>query len=296
MEQKKEIAGATPARVESTDKRNITDSVLARINSFMTTGELSLHANYSAENALKSAWLILQETVDRNGKPVLEICTQGSIANALFDMVVQGLSPLKKQCYFIAREGKLYMDRSYMGTMAVAKRDGGIKGITANCVYEGDVFEYNIDVETGLRRIVKHEQSLNNLDKAVVGAYAILDLGDGVRHVEIMNKVQIGIAWNQGPMKGNSPAHNKFPDEMAKRTVINRACKPFINSSDDSNLEENDPIVATKEAAIKLNGNSAPLSIEPEAKNLSISEAVEVKEEQPEKEVQKNGKQKEMGF
>lgn len=296
MEQKKELAGATPAKVESSDKRNITDSVLARINSFMTTGELSLHANYSAENALKSAWLILQETVNKDNKPVLEVCTQSSIANTLFDMVIQGLSPLKKQCYFIAYGTKLTLSRSYMGTMAVAKRDGGVKHITANCIYKGDVFQYKIDGETGLKSIVVHEQELDNLDKEVVGAYAILDLGDGLTHVEIMNAVQIKKAWLQGNAKGNSGAHNNFGDEMAKKTVVGRACKYFINSSDDSNLEENDPAVVEKEATIKLNGNSTQLSIEPEAKNLSISEAVEVKEEQPEKEAPKNGKQKEMGF
>ncbi|MCA6767771.1 recombinase RecT, partial [Enterococcus hirae] len=29
---------------------------------------------------------------------------------------------------------------------------------------------------------------------------------------------------------------NDFPEEMAKRTVINRAAKPFINTSDDAEL------------------------------------------------------------
>jgi recombination protein RecT len=57
-------------------------------------------ANYSYSNALKSAYLILSETVDREKKPVLQRCSQASIINTLLDMTIQGLSSAKKQCYF----------------------------------------------------------------------------------------------------------------------------------------------------------------------------------------------------
>src|SRR5690606_136093 len=30
--------------------------------------------------------------------------------------------------------------------------------------------------------------------------------------------------------------HKEFPQEMAKRTIINRTCKAFLNSSDDGSL------------------------------------------------------------
>lgn len=51
-----------------------------------------------------------------------------------------------------------------------------------------------------------------------------------------MNMNQIRNAWNQGYAKGASGAHKNFTDEMAKKTVINRACKMFANTSDDSDL------------------------------------------------------------
>src|SRR5699024_3228890 len=41
-------------------------------------------------------------------------------------------------------------------------------------------------------------------------------------------------AWGQS--KTQQDVHKKFPQEMAKRTVINRAAKAFINTSDDSDL------------------------------------------------------------
>ena len=49
-----------------------------------------------------------------------------------------------------------------------------------------------------------------------------------------MTMDQIKKAWGQGATKGGSPAHKDFTEEMAKKTVINRACKRFINTSDDS--------------------------------------------------------------
>lgn len=236
-------SGAQPAPAQqpqqnlSIVQKDVVDTVLSKIKDFEEAGELKLPANYSAVNALKSAWLILQETKDRNDKPALVVCTKESVANALLDMVVQGLSPMKKQCYFIVYGGKLTLQRSYLGTLAIAKRVGGVKTAVANCVYEGDEFIFSIDPETGLKKIVKHVQTLEGLDaNKVKGAYAILITDDDRVLVEIMNITQIKQAWMQGATKGASPAHKNFGDEMAKKSVIGRACKILIGMSDDSAL------------------------------------------------------------
>ena len=92
-------------------QKNVADAVLVKIAHFQKAGDIRLPADYSPENALKSAWLILLETKNREGKPVLETCTKESIANALLNMVIQGLSPVKKQCDFIAYGDKLTMSR-----------------------------------------------------------------------------------------------------------------------------------------------------------------------------------------
>ena len=42
-------------------------------------------------------------------------------------------------------------------------------------------------------------------------------------------------SWNQSKSR-DQKVHKQFPSEMAKRTVINRACKFFINTSDDNDL------------------------------------------------------------
>lgn len=223
--------------VVTTQERNITDKVLSRVKNLEEKGQLKVPANYSPENALKSAYLILTETLDKDKKPVLQSCSEASIANALLDMVIQGLSPAKKQCYFIAYGGKLQLSRSYLGTIAVTKRLKGVKNVVANIIYEGDEFAYEFDLDTGLKKITKHEQNFENIDPAKIkGAYAIVVMEDGQNYIEIMNIHQIKKSWNQGAAKGNSGAHQNFADEMAKKTVINRACKMFVNTSDDSDL------------------------------------------------------------
>jgi recombination protein RecT len=223
--------------VATTQERNVTDKVLSRVKDLEVKKELRIPGNYSAENALKSAYLMLSETVDRDKKPVLQSCSEASIANTLLDMVIQGLSPAKKQCYFIPYGGKLQLSRSYLGTVAVTKRLKNVKNVIANCIYEGDEFAYELDLDTGFRKITKHEQKFEDIDPAKIkGAYAIVVMETGPNYVEIMNINQIKKSWNQGAAKGSSGAHTNFADEMSKKTVINRACKMFANTSDDSDL------------------------------------------------------------
>lgn len=220
-------------------ERNVTEEVLARVQDLNKKGDLVIPPGYSAENALKSAWLILQETVDKDKKPALQVCTKTSIANTLLDMVIQGLSPSKKQCYFVVYGNKLQLMRSYMGTVAVTKRLKGVKDIKAYCIYDGDEFETEFNVDTATLKITKFNPKFENIDTTKIkGAFAVV-LGDnGPIHTEIMNINQIKNSWNQGISYkfGKSTSHNNFTDEMAKKTVINRACKMFANTSDDSDI------------------------------------------------------------
>lgn len=218
-------------------KKDISVQVLAKVDQFTQAGELKLPADYSPENALKSAYLILSEQKTSNNKPVLEVCTKASVANALLKMVVWGLSPMKKQCDFIPYGDKLECSIEYTGNIALAKRFGGLKDIKPRAIFEGDDFQFEVDPETGRNKLVKHSQTLQSMgSKKVIGAYAMLEMTDGSKDMEIMSIEQIRDAWNQGAMKGNSPAHKNFPDQMAMKTVINRACKPLIRSSDDAVL------------------------------------------------------------
>jgi recombination protein RecT len=215
----------------------IVDGVLARIGEMQNNGNMQLPANYNAENAMRSAWLMIQQTKNLENKPALEVCTQASIANALLDMVLQGLSPVKKQCYFIVYGPTLTMQRSYFGTIAISKRVAGVKDAVGIPIFEKDVFKYTIDIKSGIKTVTQHDQEFDNIDiTKLKGAYAVITYDDGHVEYDIMTMQQIRASWEMGKAKGNSPAHKNFPDQMACRTVISRALKIPVNSSNDEDL------------------------------------------------------------
>lgn len=232
-------------------KKDISTQVLSKIDSFQKSGELTLPKDYNAENALKSAYIILSDPKNN----ILEKCDKGSVAEALLKMVVYGVSPIKKQCYFIPYGNKLECSISYAGNIAIAKRYGKLKTIKGNAIFKGDTFEFEVDSITGRRKITKHSQTLDSIGtNDIIGAYAVYELVDGVIDVEVMNINQIKMAWGQGGSKGGSPAHKNFADQMAIKTVINRACKLLISSSDDSILYdplEDDKMIDVTDANVQ---------------------------------------------
>jgi recombination protein RecT len=226
-------------------KKDTVDVVAERVRHFQEKGELHFPANYSPENAMKSAWLILQNVKTSkadNYRPVLEACSKDSIANSLLDMVVQGLNPAKNQGYFIAYGKNLVFQRSYFGTMAVTKRVTGARSIDAVVIYEGDQVDY--ELKNSRIANLSHKQSFGNIDKEkIVGAYCTIVLNDGEVYQELMTMEEIRKSWSMSQMWGKEQTeekkgstHDEFKQEMAKKTVINRACKKFLNSSDDSSL------------------------------------------------------------
>ena len=211
-------------------QKDITDSVMKRITELEGRPGFKMPQGYSPNNALKSAWLKLQTVEDREKNKALAVCTQASIANALFDMCIQGLSPAKNQCYFIVYGKELTLMRSYFGTAAVLKRLNGVEDVFAQVVYQNDVFEY--EIEGGNIVITRHDQKLENIDMdKIVGAYCVI-VKDGKPRTEIMTKKQIDKSWSK--TKNGGGVQKDFPDQMAKRTVINRAAKMYVNTSDDA--------------------------------------------------------------
>lgn len=228
-------ATTVPATI---NQRDITDQVMTRVTEYVEAGALKLPENYVPENACRSAFLKLLEVEDRSGNKALSVCTQPSIANALLNMVLQGLSPVKNQCYFVVHGNQLTMMRSYMGSIAVAKRLG-MKDIIANVVFTEDKFEYEVDSTTGRKRVLKHEQKMENVDNDKIrGGYYIITYDDGTQNMDVMTLPQIKKAWAMGSAGDKSKLHNNFTDEAVKKTLYNRGCKLVINTSSDSSLYE----------------------------------------------------------
>lgn len=241
---------------------------------------LSFPADYNPTNALMGAYLIMKETTDKNGKCILESCSQASIANSLMDMATLGLNASKKQGYFIAYGGKCQFQKSYFGNITLARRNG-LKTINAEIIYDGDTFKYHI--ENGMKVIDVHEQDFMNIDNdKILGAYAVAVMDDGRKVVEVMNINQLKKAWNQrmgGLKEDASSTHMKFKDQMAKKTVINRLCKLIGNTSTDGNISEISDRL-DEVAEVDMVAEDVAYEIENNANQIDFSEVVEPQDEQ----------------
>lgn len=192
-------------------------------------GSLEIPDNYSVANALASAQLTLQETKDRSGKSALETCSTVSIYQSLLNMVLQGLNPAMNQCYFIVYGNQLKMQRSYFGTVTALLRLPNIKKVQAQVVHKGDEFEIgsNEDFETV---VTKFQPKIENQDAEIIDAFAVITLADGSKNYTIMTKQEIDQSWHQSRSETNR-VQKDFAQEMAKRTVLNRAAKMLDRKS-----------------------------------------------------------------
>lgn len=260
--------------VAKVTQKYLTTDVLQSIMTKGANGEIQFPPNYSVQNAVTSAALMLNDMKDKNNKPILEVCTKDSIASAVLDMVVQGLNPMKNQGYFIPYGNKLSFQRSYLGTIAITKRIPGVMDVKGYPLYKNDVFKLKLDLTTGGQMIEEFTPASEHKESELIGAFAIIIGHKGILHVEKMDMDQIKKSWNQGQMKGQSPAHKNFPDQMAIKTVINRACKMYADTADDTGYVSqlfNRVTDKEVEEEIKANANTEVLDV-PEVEYETIDE------------------------
>lgn len=213
--------------------KNMKDHVLNKIVDMQMTGGITLPAGYDPTNSLHNAWLIFEDNTK------LMNASDHSKANALLKMVALGLDPSKQQGYFIPYGNNVQFQTSYHGNVHILKRDAGAISVNAQVVYKGDKFEFDIDPMTGKTRINKHSPTLESMNsKDPIAAYAVIHFEDASQnHVELMTFEQIKQAWLQSAMikdekaLENSKTHNRFQEEMIRKTVINRAAKRFVNTT-----------------------------------------------------------------
>lgn len=286
------------------DNHSLVTRVSNRVVEMEQEGQINLPEGYSVTNALQAAFFTLTEVDFGKKTSLIDSCTKESVAFALQNMAIQGLSVAKKQGYFVAYGDKLQFQRSYHGTKAIIQRMDGIRDVWANVIWSGDVVE--VEYEKGALRVVKHEhdwKSRTGKKQDIEGAYAIVEREDGTQYTEIMTMDEILTAWSTSR---NKSVQDKYPQEMAKRTVINRLGKHFINTSDDSDMLalamhqadesefEREPrdITAEVEQEIQEEANQVLIDVEPsvdaetgENKEPVMVEPAPAKEEQKQMDV-----------
>ena len=215
----------------ATIKKDIGDQVVDRVFALMDEKRVSVPEGYDAASMIKKAVLRITQTKDKNGKTALDVCTKESVAQTLFDMVLQGLDPGKNQCYFIVYGNQLQLFRSYFGTEAALRRAVSIVGkIHTDLVHEGDDVEWAMSPygERYAARILT--DPITNCEKPVVFGFCnIFNVNGELMAAAVMTWKEIQKSWSRTRSGGQT--QKDFPGEMAKRTLINRACKHILNSS-----------------------------------------------------------------
>jgi recombination protein RecT len=198
----------------------ITDQVQDELTRLMVAGRLNLPEDYSASNALSSAWLMLQDVETK---------------------VVQGLNPMKKQCYFIAYGDGLSLQRSYFGDMLVAQRVKPGLQFYFNSIHEGDTISIgNVRSSSGaLIKVIKSHDEKFPRSETIIGAYCGAVLNGEDQGCTVFDMDRIKKSWSKSKTANfDNATHKIYPAEMAIRTVCRHFCKAIINSSSDHELLE----------------------------------------------------------
>lgn len=242
-------------------RNDIGDNVITRINELANNG-LVMPKDFSATMAIKMTMIKLSELKDKNGKPALEVCTKESVASALFKMCLQGLNCGLNQAYPIVRGNQLCIDPSYFGKVLMVKRIFPNWNPKAHVVREGDEFEFEIDKDSGLTKLVKHKTELENIDKDFVGAYIYMPTEGGELDLYIMTAKQIRAAWAKSSSTTQA-THKAFDEKMVSKTIINSACNMIINStpsiySGDDSQDNNNVVDADYEVFEEQDNGQQP--------------------------------------
>jgi recombination protein RecT len=157
--------------------------------------------------------------------PKLLECDPTSLFKSLIQCASLGLEPNTAlgQAYLIPFNNKkenrvdVQLIIGYKGFLGLARRSGELQSISSQCVYEGDVFEFELGTSEHLKHIPKGETD----NKKITHAYAVAHFKSGGYAFEVMTKSQIdkirsgSKAGNYGPWKDHYP-------QMARKTAIRR--------------------------------------------------------------------------
>jgi recombination protein RecT len=131
----------------------------------------------------------------------------------------------------------------YRGLIDLARRSGQISRIEAHPAYEKDRFK----IQFGLNPILEHEPDLSGDPGPMILVYAVAELRDGTKQVEVMTKKQVDGIRARSKAGKSGPWVTDY-DEMAKKTVVRRLCKYLPLSVELVTAFERDDELETLEA------------------------------------------------
>lgn len=155
-------------------------------------------------------------------------CPRNSFRNALVEAARLDLEPntVQQHCWIIPRAEKkgsrpiARLEMGYRGLVQLVLRDGGVKKVWSNLVFEGDRFDYDGGTDT-IDHVPHYAWGQKDLGM-MKGAYACAVLASG----ETQNARMDCEALDEARKLSRSSAYDgPFAAEMYKKTPLKRLCK-----------------------------------------------------------------------
>ena len=199
----------------------------------------------------------------------------GKIAEAFLKGCFLGLDFFNGECYAIPYGGDVNFQTDYKGEIKLAKKysRNPIKDIYAKVVREGDHFEERI--EDGRQSVEFKPIPFSNNE--IIGAFAVVVFKDGSMLYETMSAQEIEGIRDSFSKAKNSPAWEKTPGEMYKKTVLRRLLK-FVDLNFD-NTEQDKAFIDGGDADFNVVADVTPVEVHnPFADKAAVKEEVQQEE------------------
>ena len=210
-----------------------------------------------------------------NQTPKLAECTAESLLSCVMKCSALGIEPSAVdglgRAYIIPRwNSKAGCNEAtfmlgYKGMIALARRSGEIKDISARAVYEGDTFEYEFGLEEKLRHVPLNRQHSEGEKPKFV--YCIAHFKDGGHYFDVMSAADVESVRKRSSAAKSGPWVSDY-EAMAKKSVVRRAF-PYLPVS-----VEAQSAAAADETVPDYRGVLNPV-VEPVAVDAETGEVVE---------------------
>ena len=156
--------------------------------------------------------------------PKLADCNGDSLLGAFMTAAQLQLEPgINGQCWVLpyGREAKIVI--GYQGLLDLSWRSAMVSSVTAECVYQGDEFDYQM----GDDPFIRHKPMGKTKDpKDITHAYAVIETTTHGKIRKVMRKDELDEVRDNAPSaRASSSPWKTHYAEMCKKTTLRRACK-----------------------------------------------------------------------
>lgn len=165
-------------------------------------------------------------------EPKLLQCTRESVLTSVLQAAECDLVPgsAMQHCFLIPYKTHCQLQIGYRGLAEMVQREGAVKKVWANIVYQDEVDAGRFEVDFGSGHRLRHDRDPFRddppsweglLEAGMCGAYACAELASGAVNFEVAGLVPL----KQARAMSRSDAWKEWASEMVKKFPLKRLCK-----------------------------------------------------------------------